>query len=113
MLIHPLRVEQEEKIMKEIDPSIEYFVPTREFVQNLAVGDLAPNCFGRWNVVTSIFAQGDDIHGHAYVCYYTEFGANATMSHSLTEGELNRTVPMISRHDSHELDTIERNMVAA
>ena len=74
--------------------SLMAFVPTRSFVQNLQVGDLALDCFGKLSPVTSIFAQRDDIKGKAFVCYYTKHSENSSMSHSMKEGEVVYTMEM-------------------
>jgi hypothetical protein len=83
-------------------------IPTREDIETLKVGDLAPDCFGRMNRVTEIFAQKDDINGRAFVCYYTAFGTSGSCSHSMKEGELLRTVATSNAYTSAELDAIER-----
>lgn len=72
--------------------------PTRQDVLDLKVGDLAPNCFGRMAKVTSIYAQKDDVHGKAFVCFYTEWGTNATMSHSIKEDETVATIPLVAKY---------------
>lgn len=44
----------------------------------------------RWRAarrVVEVFARQDDINGKAFVCFYTEFGANARMSGSAKEGD--------------------------
>lgn len=73
---------------------------TRETVEALKAGDRLQSTggtmFGRarldaaWSepkAVVRIYARGLDVHGKAYVCGYTEFGPNATLSFSITEGE--------------------------
>jgi len=77
--------------------------PTRKAVENLKVGDLAPDCFGRMNKVTSITYHGDDIHGKAYVGYYVEFGDNAQISGSLKEDEILATVPLTAKYIRRDL----------
>ena len=89
---------------------IVFFCPTREWVQNLRVGDKAPNCFGEWREVREITYSGIDINGKAFVGYYTEFGPGSTISHSATEGEIDRTVPLTNRYTSHEIDALERSI---
>jgi hypothetical protein len=88
---------------------MEIYIPTRSEIETLKVGDLAPDCFGNWRPVTKINARGDDVKGRAYVCYYTEFGPGASISNSLKEGEVNRTVAVTARYASHELDDLEKN----
>lgn len=81
--------------------------PTREDVQNLRVGDLAPDCFGRSSVVTEIFAQRDDIRGNAFVCFYVKFGSGLC-SNSLKENELERTLRASNVATSNDLRELER-----
>ena len=89
------------------------YVPTREEVQSLKVGDLAPDAFGRMSEVTEIFGQKDDINGRAFVCYYTRFGSNGgSCSTSMKEGELVRSVAASGRYTSADLIAIERKINA-
>lgn len=85
-------------------------MPSEADVRELKIGDLAPDCFGRLSKVTEIFARDVDIHGDRFVCYYTEFGANGSMSHSMKEGELVRTVPLTAALNSAECDQLESDM---
>jgi hypothetical protein len=85
----------------------EIFIPTRDQIESLKIGDPAPDCFGNWKRVIRIYARGNDVNGKAYVCYYTEFGPGASVSNSLKEGEINRTVALTARYTSHELDLME------
>lgn len=78
--------------------------PTRDDILSLQVGDLAPTCFGTMARVVDIFGRGDDVHGRAYVCYYTEWGTNARLSHSLSEDEIVPTVPLTARF--HRIDLV-------
>jgi hypothetical protein len=91
------------------DPQI--YIPTRSEIEALKEGDLAPDCFGQWRRVTKIFSRGDD-NGKAFVCFYTEFGPGASISNSLKEGEINRTVALKGKYTSHELDLIEKRLSA-
>lgn len=72
--------------------------PTREDVLNLKVGDLAPDCFGNMKRVVDIYAQKDDVHGKAFVCYYTVWSDNAKMSHSIKEDETVATIPLVNKY---------------
>ncbi len=90
----------------------EIYIPTRAEIEAIKEGDLAPDCFGQWRRVIKIFARGDDVNGKAYICYYTEFGANASISNSLKEGEINRTVGLTGKYTSHELDILEESLCA-
>ena len=92
------------------DPQI--YIPTRSEIEALKEGDLAPDCFGKWRRVTKVYAKGHDVNGKTYVCYYTEFGPGASISNSLKEGEINRTVALTGKFTSHELDTLEKSLCA-
>jgi hypothetical protein len=70
-------------------------IPSREDIESLKVGDLAPDCFGRMSEITEIFAQKDDITGRAFVCYYTAFGASGIL---LAQHEGGRATP----HGGHQ-----------
>lgn len=72
--------------------------PTREDVQNLKVGDMALNPFGRYAEVKNIFAQKDDINGKAFVCYYTDYGPGSTISNSAKEGEVTPSMAVTSKY---------------
>lgn len=85
------------------------YIPTRNEIEALKIGDLAPDCFGNWKPVTRIFAKGTDQDGKSYVCYYTKFGSNSAISNSLKEGRINRTVLLTAKFTSFELDEIERD----
>ncbi len=89
-----------------MEPQI--YIPTRADVEAVTEGELAPDCFGNWMPVTKIFARGTDQKGRLYVCYYTQFGPNSSISNSLTEGHINRTVPLTAKFTGHEVDEIER-----
>lgn len=89
------------------DPTSEYFIPTFEWINNLKVGDLVPNCFGNLNPITEIHARGTDINGRLYICLYTQYHENSTISGSFKEGELHRSVKLCGKHTSHELNIIE------
>ena len=91
---------------------LEIFIPTRSEIEALKEGDLAPDCFGNWRRVTKVYSRGDDVNGKAYVCFYTEFGPEATISNSLKEGEINRTVALTGKFTSHELDILEKSLCA-
>jgi hypothetical protein len=90
----------------------EIYIPTRSEIEALKEGDLAPDCFGHWRRVTRIYARGNDVNGKAYICYYTEFGPGASISNSLKEGEINRTVALTGKYTSHELDILEKSLRA-
>jgi len=85
------------------------YIPPRAEIETLKVGGLAPDCFGNWRRVTKIYSRGDDVKGKAYVCYYTEFGPTSSISNSLKECEMNRTVALSARYSGRELDDLEEN----
>jgi hypothetical protein len=86
---------------------IEIYIPTRSEIETIKESDQAPDCFGHWRRVNRIYARGNDLNGKAYVCYYTEFGLGASISNSLKEGEINRTVALTAKYSSAELDDLE------
>ncbi len=77
--------------------------PTREDIYNLTVGDLALNPFGRYARVTNIFAQKDDVHGKAFVCYYVEYGPGSTISNSAKEGEVTPSMAVTQKYMQNQL----------
>lgn len=85
------------------------FRPTTEWIETLQVGDLAPDVFGNISPIIQIYAQGHDIHGKAYVCYYVSHGDDGGMiSHSLKADEIDMSLPMCAkfktRYDVPESD---------
>jgi hypothetical protein len=90
-----------------------FLIPTREQVEALQVGDLALDCFGKFNPVTDIYGRGTDIHGKRYVCFYTRLDDHAGISGSYKEGELVRTVPLCSKFTSTQLDQLEQRTLSA
>lgn len=59
--------------------------PTKDQLINLMIGDLVPNCFGKLRPVTQIHHRGTDINGKYFVCFYTQYSDNSSMSGSLKE----------------------------
>jgi hypothetical protein len=86
---------------------LQIYIPTRSEIEAFKEGDLAPDCFGNWRRITRIYGRGDDVRGKAYLCYYTEFGPTSSISNSLKEGEINRTVALTGKYSSHELGLME------
>ena len=100
-----------EKWTPEVEDKPLLIVPTREEVENLQVGDYAIDALGRMRRVASIAYRGTDINGRVYVGYTTEFGKDgSTMTNSMKEGQLVRTVAASVRYTSAELDAIERRI---
>jgi hypothetical protein len=60
---------------------------TREQVENLKVGDVVPNMFGKPQKVTKINHKGLDVNNKLFVHFYQEFGDDAEMSAVMKEGE--------------------------
>lgn len=91
-------------------------VPELADVENLKVGDGAPNCFGGFARVTRIFARSVDKNGKAFVCYYAAMSERDTpengcgCSASMKVGELIRTVALSGVLTSAQCDEIEREL---
>lgn len=94
-------------LLEQVKDNREYFIPTQEFVESLAVGDEAPCSFSQWRKVHSITHRGVDVKGVLFVCYYVEFEPGSTLSHSMKVGRLERNIGITGRHTSAELDQIE------
>lgn len=83
---------------------------TREWIENLMVGDKAPDCFGKVAKVVRIFCRGLNIHGQMYVGYYTEFGGDGgSISSSVTEGEVFSTVALTAKY--HQMQLVPRDII--
>jgi len=61
-------------------------------IDNLMVGDIVPNCFGKLMPITSIHHKGTDINGKKFACFYQKFSDNSTMSNSAKEGQAIYTI---------------------
>ncbi len=84
--------------------------PTRETVEDLRIGDTAPNCFGT-GTVTEIHGRGVDVNGRAFVCYYSTWGnGSSTVSGSMKEDTIERTVALTRDHDSAEITDAENQL---
>lgn len=67
--------------------------PTREQINNLKIGDLVIDCFGRIQPVTQIYARNKTLlTGKAYVCTYVKFNESSEISMSFEENEIVRTL---------------------
>lgn len=86
------------------------FVPTLADVESLEVGDSAPFCFG-WSRVVSIAYRGTDVNGKAFVGYDVIFGHNATISESIKQDRLVRSVALTRTLNSAECDALERHLL--
>lgn len=88
-------------------------VPTQADVNEVAVGSLVVNCFGKLAIVVEVFARGTDINGRDYVCFTSGLSeAGSTVTGSYKVGELVRTVPLC-QFTSVQLDELERRIVEA
>lgn len=90
-------------------------MPELADVENLQVGDLAPDCFGKLAKVTRIFHRGTDINGKRFVCYYTsindkDIALGNGYSGSMKVDELIRTVALTGIFTSAECDNLEEEM---
>lgn len=92
--------------------SLSVYFPTREDVQGLKLGDLAPNVFGKLARVTSISVQCDDVNGKAFACYAVQWGEHWTMTNSIKQDEIFRTVNLSLHFRSVEIDVAERLAVS-
>jgi hypothetical protein len=77
---------------------MEIKIPTRKEIEDLKPGDLALDCFGKYNEVVEIYAKREDINGRLFACFYTKFGENATISGSYKEDRLIRTIPLSGKY---------------
>jgi len=76
------------------------FTPSKSWIENLQVGDLALDCFGKKAPVTSITFRGIDLKGKAYVGFYTrlDMDTSTTISGSAKEGETVSTLPIVNKY---------------
>lgn len=86
--------------------TVRLYWPSFDNVEGLRVGDQAPSCFGGFGEVTEIYAHGMNRDGRKFVCYYVRTGS-LTVSMSMVEDEICRTVPTSSHFKSAEVDRIE------
>jgi hypothetical protein len=90
---------------------VQFFIPSRHYIQNLKPGDKALDSFGHLKPVAEVYGRGDDINGHAYICYYSDWGNGTICSMSQVEGQLTRHAGMSHYYKSFELDKIEKEML--
>ena len=86
------------------------FIPTREFIQNIKVGEVAPDFAGDLQEVVRIICRREDIEGKLFILYETVLGPTSTVSCSLKEGRLHRTVMLTTKYTSVQLDRMEREL---
>lgn len=92
---------------------LQLLLPSRACVLSLEPGDITLDPYGNLRAVTSVHAQSTgDIHGKAFVCFYVAHGDRSTISHSLKEDQLTRTMQLSKHFTSAELDAIERELTA-
>ena len=87
------------------------FKPTKEWIENLTVGDFALNCFGRLEKVAKITYRGTNIHGKRFVGYHLDHGHNSTMSESSTEDSVQPTLALTKEYNRS--DNVPANMVTS
>ena len=91
-------------------------LPSVADVESVAVGKLAPNCFGSEAIVTRISHIGNDIQGKRFVHYVCAMSEHDTphngcgCSMSMKDGELIRTVALTEIYSSVQCDRLEREM---
>ena len=93
---------------------IELHIPSRNEIETLKVGDMAPNAWGRRAEVVEVTCRKQDIKGRLFVCYYTKDAPDSTSrtSNSMKEGELLRTVGASFVFNSNELRAVEADMLS-
>ena len=84
-----------------------YFIPSKEYILGLQVGDLAPYVFGTKEVVR-ISARNQDLRGNWFVCYHVSTDLNSSSSGSMKEGELHRCMALTTQHDANEITCVEQ-----
>lgn len=80
----------------------------RYWIANLQEGDMAPDFAGRMRRVSHISYKNEDVNGRLFVGYATEFGDRSTVSNSVKEGEVLRTVPLTNLFKSYEVQQLDR-----
>lgn len=90
-------------------------LPESSDVDAVAVGGLAPDCFGKWKLVTRIFSYtpGKVVHYYAALVDGQDTVANGCgCSNYMKAGELMRTTALTFLLDSAECDALEAEMRA-
>ena len=88
---------------------IALYMPNREDIESLQVGDQFTDTFDKMQTVTEVTCKREDIHGKMFVHFYMTMG-NGHMSDSLKENELRRTSALCRHFNSAQLDTFENFM---
>lgn len=83
-------------------------IPTKEDIDSVAIGRHELSPFGQWKKVTEIYARGKDEAGRSYVCFYVEMSETGSISQSMKEGELIRTLPLCNKLNSAECNELEK-----
>lgn len=68
-------------------PNIMKLSMTKKQIEDLKVGDLFPNVFGKMKKITDITYKGYDVNGKYFACFKQEFGETSTMSNSCKEDQ--------------------------
>ena len=92
------------------DYLITAFCPTREDVETLQVGDLAPDCFGGMSEVTEICYRVVNPQGRLVVGYYAKTKEGMTHSMSLEESRIVRSLQVCKAFTSAEIDQLEKRV---
>jgi len=107
-----MKISEIVKTAREIarnQPAPIWFVPDKDYVEGLGVGDLTLDTFGRLSEVTAITHRTQ-----TEVSYYTSYGCNgATVFGKLTVDRLTRTNPLRLIYNPIELDQIENQLLEA
>ena len=77
--------------------------PTRNDVETLQIGFLAPNPYGTLGRVVEIFSRGTDPNNRVYVGYYTETGAGGKVSSWMKEDEVYMSLPVCTKYGTKEI----------
>lgn len=88
---------------------IEVVIPTKEDIDNIAVGTFAPDCFGSFREVVKVAYDGINVNGKKFISYYTKLSDTGSVSNSLTEGKILRSLAATRYFTSAELDQIEKS----
>lgn len=80
-----------------------YCLPTKHDCENLKVGDLVPNPFGKLGVVTEISYRGIDINGASYVGFYVTWHDDGIISDSFKQDKVQMTLPLCNKYNRSEL----------
>ena len=101
------------KLITRGDRSATAFMPEREDIVNLRVGDMAPDCWGKMSKVVEISFVGETCKGMPFVHFYTELSATSRVSGSMVVGIVQRSMHLTGLLNSAECDAVEQEMRVA